>query len=135
MHSFELTDLNNQQISSVKLKGKYYLLNYWFIECEPCVKEIPVLNKIKTKYNNNLEIISICRNTKQEIQEFILTNNINYVVVPDGSTVLDSLFQDPFGYPMSFLIDKDGIILDSYFNFIEGKSNYERLISRLDNIK
>lgn len=56
--AFEL--LNGKKIKLSDLKGKYVLLDFWYIHCPPCMEGVPKLNKIYEKYKNkNFEIIAI----------------------------------------------------------------------------
>ena len=47
--SFE--DINGKNYNLNSLKGKIIVLNFWFIQCKPCVEEFPDLNKLKKEFN------------------------------------------------------------------------------------
>ena len=47
---FSVTDLLGNAYSIDKLKGKLIVINFWFVECKPCIMEMPDLNKLVEKY-------------------------------------------------------------------------------------
>jgi len=44
--------MNEKTYSLSSLKGKIFVINFWFLECKPCVIEIPELNKIVEKHKS-----------------------------------------------------------------------------------
>lgn len=49
---FSAKDINGKNYSLESLKGKVIVINFWFVECKPCVMEMPELNKLVEKYEN-----------------------------------------------------------------------------------
>lgn len=47
---FSVTDINGNEYSLESLKGKIIVLNFWFVECKPCVQEMPELNELVEIY-------------------------------------------------------------------------------------
>ena len=70
---FSLKDLNGNFFSSKQLIGKPSLINYWAIYCNPCVEEIPELNRLQEKYSEKMNFIAITESacTEGEIEGFI----------------------------------------------------------------
>ena len=46
-----LTTIDGEKYDTTSLKGKVVVLNFWFVDCPPCRKEIPELNKLVKKYD------------------------------------------------------------------------------------
>lgn len=104
---FKFNDINGNEISSKSLKGKVIVLNFWGTWCAPCVKEIPELNKLTKKYNNeNLKFIAPAISTSKEI----LKNSF--------------LPKHPFSYDI-VLINGDDYVISSYPTHVIINQNLE----------
>ena len=65
---FSVKDIQGNKKSLNSLKGKIIILNFWFIECKPCVREMPELNNLVKKYkNDNVEFIGFSGNGSMQI--------------------------------------------------------------------
>ncbi len=122
---FITKDILGNEISSQKLKGKYYLLSYWASWCSPCLKEIPQLKIIRDLYSEDkLTIISVTRDT--DSSKFIQAVGKYHM---NWTHVFHSLaMQNLYGYkpiPSVYLIDDTGKIIFS---------SWEKNLSELDDI-
>jgi thiol-disulfide isomerase/thioredoxin len=55
--------------------------NFWFVACKPCVDEIPVLNQLATKYNNDsVRFIAITFDKPEKIQAFLVKNPFHFMI-------------------------------------------------------
>jgi len=111
---WSLPDLDGNTISLSSLRGSVVLLDFWFIGCGPCLKTIPILNKLQEKYeNDNFIILGVnCYSKKPEkIREWCMNNDMRYKNVWGG----DELFEtySVKGAPIFYLIDKTGNIVYS----------------------
>lgn len=130
---FSTTDMDGKTYSNLNLKGKYYLLNFWFVECKPCIEELPDLVALSQRWNKDeFEIVGICRNGKNQVDEFLTKTSLPYTILPDSEVLADDVFQNPFGYPASYLVDENGIIVDTYDALMEGNADYQSLVSWVD---
>lgn len=58
--SMKLLDSNLESYSLKDNQGKYFLLDFWFTSCKPCIQALPRLNDIYERFQKDgLEIISI----------------------------------------------------------------------------
>lgn len=106
---FKLATIDGDTIELKKLKGKVVVLNFWFIECAPCIAEIPALNKLAEEYKSE-EIVFIApsRSTKKAIvDEFLPEHTFMFRIVPDCKNMTD-LYKVYFGWPMTYVLDKKG---------------------------
>ncbi|MBU2922207.1 TlpA family protein disulfide reductase [Winogradskyella psychrotolerans] len=110
--SFEDIDGNKHTLES--LKGKIVVLNFWFIQCKPCVEEFPDLNKLKKKFKGkSVEFFAVTWNDKNSLINFLNTTTLDFTVVPDSKLI--KKFKIPY-YPYNIIIDKKGKI--EYINDI-----------------
>lgn len=91
------------------LKGKVIVLNFWFIGCAPCEMERPELNAIYSLYKDNSDVIflSFAKNTKDQLEKFLVKRPFSYPVV-ELSTELIGLLDLNYGYPQNQVIGKRG---------------------------
>ncbi len=80
---FKMTDINGKKWSSKELKDKIVVMNFWFVECPPCVAEMPSLNKLVEKYYNNDKVIflSVANTSKEKIKNFLTKKEFKYAHV------------------------------------------------------
>jgi peroxiredoxin len=106
---FSVTDINGKAFSLDELKGKVLVLNFWFIECKPCVSEMPELNKLVEKYKGKeVVFIGFATNDKAKLQKFLSSNKFSYNIIPDSKEVADSY--NVKGFPTHIVIDRESII-------------------------
>lgn len=108
---FSVTDLSGKKYSLDKLKGKVVVMNFWFVECKPCVMEMPELNGLVEKYKGQ-EVVFIGFSTSDQgkIDNFLKTKTFEYNIVPDSKEVA-SRYKVNF-YPTHVIINKNSIIIE-----------------------
>lgn len=121
---FNLKDIKGKTHKLSELKGKVVVLNFWFVECKPCITEMPELNDlIKEFKDQDVEFISIALNAEKEIKKFLKKNTFNYSIISDGQATAQTY--QVKGYPTNIIIDKSGII--QYVSTGVGPNNKENL--------
>jgi len=111
-------DINGNKIELSKLKGKIVVLNFWFPQCKPCVKEMPELNKLTKKYTKNVVFISVTFEKKQVVKSFLSTRDFNYTQITDNESILSDYHVSAF--PTHIIIDKNGeIIMNKVGDFVK----------------
>lgn len=108
--SFSVTDLNGKNHTKESLKGKVVVLNFWFVECKPCIMEIPDLNHLVDKYkkNKNVVFLGIATNNEKRLREFLSTTPFKYDIVPSGIGTATSFKVG--AYPTHIIIDQQSNI-------------------------
>ncbi len=125
MHDFELTssDGTTFKLSELFKTKKAVLLNFWFIDCQYCVKEFPGLNEAYKLYKDDVEVV--CINTggdtlsemaqfKEAFQQY--NNGYGYPAYEEDivlNYVEDKGIAAAFGFnvaPISVMIDRYGMI-------------------------
>jgi thiol-disulfide isomerase/thioredoxin len=106
---FSVTDINGNNYSLESLKGKVIVINFWFVECKPCVMEMPELNKLVEKFNNkDVVFLGFAMNEKDKIEQFLKKTKYKYNIVPAAKDVVGTYGVTSF--PMHIVIDKNSII-------------------------
>ena len=104
------------------MTGKYIFIDFWGTWCEPCIKLFPslknIVQKLKTKYGNQFEFVSILYDKKENIEKaksLIKDLDIEgtYVLDPRGESVKNSIIKilSVECYPTSIVVDPKGKIV------------------------
>jgi thiol-disulfide isomerase/thioredoxin len=100
------------------LRGKYVLLDFWFIGCGPCHHDFPSVKMLHELYKDKgLVVIGVHNNSSapEAVREHVAKIGLPFPVAvdhPDGRTV--ARFEEhgvPSGYPDYILISPDGKVL------------------------
>jgi thiol-disulfide isomerase/thioredoxin len=103
---FAVKDINGKIYALKNLKGKIVVLNFWFTECMPCIKEIPELNELVKKYKDkNVIFLAIANSEKSKIAKFLKKNNFKYTLIPKDEK--NKIMEDYNinSYPTHIIID------------------------------
>ena len=103
---FSATDISGNNYSLDELKGKVIVINFWFVECKPCVMEMPELNKLVEKYKNKEVIfLGFANNDQPKIEKFLKTKSFNYNIIANNSELVK--LYNVVSFPTHIIIDKN----------------------------
>ena len=102
-----LTTQNGEKIDLSKI-NKPTVLNFWFTSCKPCIDEMPILNKIKNKYQDQVDFIAITYETKDKTIPFFKKHKFDYKQIIGEKEFIEQLGIQEF--PKNIFINKNGII-------------------------
>jgi thiol-disulfide isomerase/thioredoxin len=107
---FSIADMDGNIVDSKSLKGKVVVLNFWFTRCNPCVEEMPELNKLVKQYKNNKDVVflALTFDDKATVSAFLKKNDFDYTILPDAKSIVDDYIV--MGYPSNLVLDKKGDI-------------------------
>ncbi len=111
---FKVVTLNGDTLELSKLKDKIVILSFWFIECHPCIAEIPDINKLVEMYKSkDVVIISMARDTKEDlIKNFIPKHTLNSIIGTDCHKVAADYCVT--GWPATYIINKKGKLVKAF---------------------
>lgn len=80
MPEFSFTDISGKRWNSKDLLDKIVVVNFWFVECSPCVEEMPELNKLVDHYKNNRNVVflSVSESSQEKIERFLSKTQFRY---------------------------------------------------------
>ena len=105
---FTLADLHGEKHSLKNLRGKVVLVNFWATWCPPCRKELPDLETLYSRFQNQgLVILAISDEDAAKVKPFIAARNIQFPILLDPGRKVNELFQIE-GIPKSFVYDRGG---------------------------
>lgn len=130
---FRLINMEGQTVQLASLRGRPVVLNFWGLNCPPCIEELPILQKadreingqyrgLTSSANAHFVLVSLRSNT-EETKPFLedLGIHMNTLIeatidqqsnLPYAVDDTESVFRDyrAFGLPTTFLIDPSGVI-------------------------
>jgi peroxiredoxin len=112
--NFTFPGLDGKKVSLADYKGKVVLLNIWATWCAPCVAEMPSMQKLYQELKHEdfeLLAVSVDESGAEAITPFMEKHKLSFPVLLDPRGDIKSLYQVT-GITESFLIDKDGIIVE-----------------------
>lgn len=112
--NFTLKNMQGENVQLDDYKGKHIILNFWGTFCEPCVREMPLLQQYYDQYEDQ-GVVVLGVNLDEPyatVNGFLRSNDVTFPVLLDDDTV-----RRRYGvmhYPTTFFIRSDGVILDKY---------------------
>jgi thiol-disulfide isomerase/thioredoxin len=109
---FTLSDPNGRKVSIKDFRGKVVFLNFWATWCESCRDEMPSMERLYREFKGQgLEIVAVNVKEKQpQAMAFYKKLLLSYPVLLDAEGEVGQLY-GAFGLPVTYLIDRKGIVL------------------------
>ena len=132
MPEFELPSaLGGKAVNSKDFSGKVLLITFFATWCPPCRQEVPTLIQLQTDYElKGFSVIGLSVDKgKKVVAKMIKKEKINYpILMAKSKTARD--FGGIVGIPISFLVNKQGIIVKRYTGYVQ-KSLLEKDIKNI----
>jgi peroxiredoxin len=112
--NFTFPDIHGKKISLSDYRGKVVLVNVWATWCPPCRKEMPSMQKLYDKFKGeNFEIlaVSIDSQGREAVAPLMQKMNLTFPALLDPGETIRPLYGIT-GVPESFIIDKNGVLVD-----------------------
>ncbi len=128
--------MTGDSVGLADLRKRVTVLDFWYKDCFPCIKAIPALNALRTKYDRD-EVAIVGINPidtdslgRAQLPAFFESNPVTYdVILTHRKQASEYKVQ---GYPTFFLLDGDGRIVHSRVGYSEeGKLKLDSLIQVL----
>lgn len=90
-------------------QNRYVLLDFWFVGCSPCKRDIPALKSLHTDFANRLTVLAVNPlESIEAVEKYRLKHELPYAaVVPNNPGEVKRAF-NVRAYPAYILIDPDG---------------------------
>lgn len=90
-------------------KGKVVILDFWATWCAPCIESFPHLEKLQTKFGEELQIIAITDDPEARITRFLDNRKMNFPIAIDEKRELAKVFPHVV-IPHTVVIDQSGTV-------------------------
>lgn len=123
------TWFNSAPLTLESLHGKVVLLDFWTYSCINCIRTLPYLKELYSKYHSQgLEIIGVhapefeFEKNPDNVKKAIANFSIPYPVVLDNNYLTWTAYKNNY-WPAHYLINKDGMVVYQHF----GEGEYDTL--------
>ncbi len=102
--------LDSRNHSLKQHTGKIVLINFWATWCQPCVREMPSIERLYQKYKaRGFEIVAVSldQSDHDEVRAFAEKLNLTFPIVLDPEHKVKALYKVR-GLPTTYLVDKKG---------------------------
>ncbi len=128
---FEISDFDGTRHLLSDFRGKPVYVNFWASWCIPCQIELPDVQILQNRHEDDLVVIAVNRREKVGTAQSYFKNlpledgttGLNFTV--DGIDPNDTLYSEfrALGMPASFFIDRNGVVSGLW----NGLINLERM--------
>ena len=109
-----IPDLNGQTRSLRDYLGHPLLVNFWATWCEPCRREMPLLQQLWQQHRaEGLQVLGIAVDTRSAVQQYLRATPVGYPILADedlGSAAVARFGIEPV-LPFSVFADAQGRIV------------------------
>ena len=131
---FTAKTVSGEDISSDLFKdSKLTVVNVWGSWCDPCVQEIPELQKLyESMKDKDVNVIGLAQDAGTDldaVKEIIDKNKVTYQnIVPEGAT--EDFVMSLMAFPTTFFVDSDRNIV----GVIQGGRNLEAFTAAVEGV-
>jgi thiol-disulfide isomerase/thioredoxin len=107
----ELKTLDGKPFALSQLRGKVVLVNFWATWCEPCVEEMPSIQKLRARLAGQpFEVVAVNHQEGEaKIRAFLQKVPLEFTIVRDTDGAVTRAWKARI-FPSSFVVDADGKI-------------------------
>jgi len=104
-----LHDLAGADVDLHKLAGQVVVVNFWATWCEPCIAEMPSLQRLRERLRGkSLEVLAVnYAESPERVRAFLRKTKIDLPVLLDPSKDAADAWSAK-GLPMTFVVDRAG---------------------------
>jgi len=109
-----LPGLNGTAHALAEWRGKPLLINFWATWCEPCRREVPLLQSVRhQRAGEGLEVVGIAIDSHDAVQQYVSAHGMDYPVLigEDGGLAAAAAFGMDTVLPFSVFADRRGRIV------------------------
>ena len=127
--------LEGKTIPMSSLQGKMVLVNFWATDCPGCIAEMPGLIQTYNEYKNKgFEVVAVAMSYDplRQVATYARNNALPFPVSHDSTGEVAQQFNEVRVTPTSFIIDKQGRIIQKLIGELEFTSLRKTLDQHLE---
>jgi thiol-disulfide isomerase/thioredoxin len=121
---FQLTSMAGRPVSLESLKGQVVMINFWASWCGPCREEMPVLEKLYTKYKPmGFTMIGVNVEPDSKLAaEWLKATPVTFPILFDTKSEVSKLYQVS-SMPSTVIVDRKGNLRWMHRGYKAGAEN------------
>ncbi len=105
---FKLAATDGSTVDSAALRGRYTLVSFYFADCAPCIKEVPMLNEF-AGLNKEYATLAITFDSSDEARQFAQRTGFGWRTLADAQPLIEQAGVK--AYPTLALLDPKGRVV------------------------
>ena len=103
------------EVSLPALRGHVVLLNFWATWCAPCEQEMPAMQRLHEKLGDaGFDLLAVSVDSSEaDVRAFRDRLGLTFPILLDPERKSSTQYQT-YRYPESFLIDRNGVVVERY---------------------
>ena len=106
---FELVALDGTAFASESLRGRPVFINFWATWCDPCLEEMPIIQRMHEKYGEALAIVAVTDEPVPVASRYIAKYGYTFPAYVDPGGFMTEDYLVHF-FPTSLFVDASGVI-------------------------
>jgi cytochrome c biogenesis protein CcmG, thiol:disulfide interchange protein DsbE len=114
---------SDHTVTLSQFRGQVVVLNFWATWCPPCIEETPALVRMQSLMKSKgVTVLAVSIDADDAAyHKFLKDYNVNMVTVRDESRKASNLY-GTFGWPESYIIDRNGVIRRKFIGAVDWTS-------------
>ena len=112
---YQLKDLHGKVHRVSDYRGKFLIINFWATWCDPCIHEMPELEKFYQANRNDAMVWGVTFEStgRQRVIEFVKHLGVTYPILGFGQNP-ETGYGSVTVLPTTFVIDRKGLFLHKF---------------------
>jgi thiol-disulfide isomerase/thioredoxin len=130
--SLQLMDLHGKSQRLADYRGKVVLLNFWASWCDPCIEELPVMEKLREDFARKPFVILAVQSggSARTAGDVVSTLKLGFPILLDRDTKVTQAF-DIKTLPTTYLIGPSGEVIERHVGeWPQMRAAVEKLFTR-----
>jgi cytochrome c biogenesis protein CcmG, thiol:disulfide interchange protein DsbE len=121
------------ELTLSELRGRAVVVNFWASWCIPCKEEAPFLEELwRESRARGLVIVGVdAKDFRRDAREFVERFGLTFPIVYDGPGEILGDWGIT-GFPETFVLDRQGRVVDAFVGAVNGEAERERLRRAID---